>query len=489
MNLPDVARVLDPAPLAGQAVTDDATAVVVRRALVEHGISCFPDVTVTPGPQATRFALTLGPGVLPAKVERSIDAVTLATRRPAAYAGIRDGAVLVDVANRERRTVKLRGLVESSEALVRLGFVVGAGFDGVVTGRLADLPHLLVAGSTGGGKSNFLNALLLSLLLRNTPSDMRLILIDPKQVELAPYARLPHLSDRGIVTDTARAAGHLADLVESMEKRYTAMKEQGVRDWADFRGKNGKPVARQVVVVDELADLLMTNPEVEDHLVRLGQKGRAAGIHLVLATQRPDAKTITPKIKANIPGRVVFRVASHVDSKVALDRTGAERLTGHGDGLFLDPHAGPTPVRFQAPLVSDDEVARVVAHWVREDEPNRLAREQDARLAAQAARTQAAHEAQQAQEAQAAASDEAARARVVLGRNNELRLEQPPSARELAQAGYPPTPPPASWTAPSPLEPSAVGELREEEAAQRIATRVMEIVAAKLEALLEGKTS
>lgn len=469
MNLPDIARVLDPAA-PGAARPDDVgyTGRTVARALAEHGIEAKP-AWGRQAPQATRFGLALGAGVLPAKVERSIDAVTLATGRTCAYAGIRDGAVLVDVANAERETVKLRGLVESSEALVRLGFVVGAGFDGVVTGRLADLPHLLVAGSTGGGKSNFLNALLLSLLLRNTPSDMRLILIDPKQVELAPYARLPHLSDRGIVTDTARAAGHLADLVESMEKRYTAMKDQGVRDWAEYRGRNGKPVARQVVVVDELADLLMTNPEVEDHLVRLGQKGRAAGIHLVLATQRPDAKTITPKIKANIPGRVVFRVASHVDSKVALDRTGAERLTGHGDGLFLDPHAGPTPVRFQAPLVSDDEVARVVAHWVREDEPNRLAREQDARLAAQAARTQAAHEARLAHELQLNATEEATRARALL------------------QA--PPTPPPASWTAPSPLEPSAVEELREEEAAQRIATRVMEIVAEKLEALLEGKTS
>lgn len=469
MNLPDIARVLDPTrPRLGIAGPGDgqATAAEIQAALTSHGMPC----EVSPaslGPQATRFNVFLMPGVLPARVERSIDAVTLATRRPAAYAGIRDGAVLVDVANLERQKVQLRTLVESSEALVRLGFVVGAGFDGVVTGRLADLPHLLVAGSTGGGKSNFLNGLLLSLLLRNTPQDMRLILIDPKQVELAPYARLPHLSDRGIVTDTARAAAHLADLVESMELRYTAMREQGVRDWAEYRGKNGKPVARQVVVVDELADLLMTNPEVEDHLVRLGQKGRAAGIHLVLATQRPDAKTITPKIKANIPGRVVFRVASHVDSKVALDRTGAERLTGHGDGLFLDPHAGPTPVRFQAPLVSDDEVARVVAHWVREDEPNRLARDQDARLAAQAARTQAAHEAKQASEAQQKAYFEATRARALL------------------QA--PPTPPPASWTAPSPLEPSAVEELREEEAAERIATRVMEIVAAKLEALLEGK--
>jgi S-DNA-T family DNA segregation ATPase FtsK/SpoIIIE len=315
-------------------------------------------------PQLVRYRIKPGDGVLPSKMERLTDALSVATAATVRYAGIDAGHVVFEVPRETRDVVSLRDTIEASPALIRLGFPAGLDSDGrPLVRRLADLPHLLIAGETGSGKSGFLNALILSLLSRNTPDDMQTVMIDPKRVELSPYEGLPHMAGE-VIDDMQDAARAFEDVVQVMEQRYELMKRHGVRDLSPLNDKlgDGQHLPRIVVIVDELADLIMQAPASEDLIVRLGNKGRAAGIHMVLATQKPDAKTMSSKIKANIPARAVFRVSSHTDSKVALDFTGAERLTGKGDGLWRDPST-PRPVRFQAPWVTDEEVARFVDAW------------------------------------------------------------------------------------------------------------------------------
>jgi S-DNA-T family DNA segregation ATPase FtsK/SpoIIIE len=335
----------------------------IERTLTEHRAS--GRVTArTVAPQLVRYRVKPGQGVLPAKVERLTDALSLAVGATVRYAGIDGGSVVIEVPREARDVVALRDTIEASPALVRLGFPAGLDSDGKpLVPRLADLPHLLVAGETGSGKSGFLNALLLSLLSRNTPDDLQLVMIDPKRVELAPYEPLPHMAGE-VVDDMLDAAKALEDVVGVMEQRYALMKERGVRDLSPLNDKmpEGHRLPRIVVVIDELADLLMTSKASEAVIVRLAQKGRAAGIHLVLATQRPSKDVVTGLISDNMPSRAVFRVANHTASNIALGRSGAERLTGAGDGLWKS--AGhPTPVRFQAPWVTDDEVARFVEAW------------------------------------------------------------------------------------------------------------------------------
>jgi DNA segregation ATPase FtsK/SpoIIIE, S-DNA-T family len=237
---------------------------------------------------------------------------------------------------------------------------------------LAKMPHLLIAGSTGTGKSVCLNALLASVLLRSTPDDLRMILIDPKKVELNHYESIPHLLTP-VVTNMKDAAAVLSNVVREMETRYELMgmrRARNLRDWNEARVAAGEPqIPTILVVIDELADLMMVSPaEVEDAIIRLAQKSRAVGIHLVLATQRPSADVITGMIKANVPSRIAFAVSSQVDSRVVLDAGGAESLLGHGDMLFR-PVGTSRLQRLQGAYVSEEEILAITDHWRAQGKP------------------------------------------------------------------------------------------------------------------------
>lgn len=364
-SLPPVALLSPPSD------TDTHTSIAnperVEEALSNAGLS-VEEVTARFAPQVIRYLVKLAPGSDPKKVERAIDGVSLAVRGvPVRYAGVHDGYVIIEQNRTQADIVNLREVIEQSEALIRLGVPLGVASTGeALTARLADMPHMLVAGTTGAGKSAFLTSTLTALLMRNSPDDLRLTLIDPKRVELAAFADAPHVAE--IITDVGAAGVVLRRLAQLMDQRYTEFQDVGVKSFEEYNAQapSGHHLTRQLLVVDELADLIITSKVCEPTLVRLAQLGRAAGIHLLLATQHPAANVLTAQLRLNIPARVVFAVQSHVASKVALDYTGAEKLRGHGDGLFKAPRVGE-PVRFQAPLVSSDDVARVVAWWRKQD--------------------------------------------------------------------------------------------------------------------------
>jgi S-DNA-T family DNA segregation ATPase FtsK/SpoIIIE len=334
-------------------------------------------VGIVSGPHVSRFELRLAPGTKVKKVtELSNDlAYALASTDIRILAPIPGKqAVGVEVPNTRRRLVRLgdiyAGRPEKTSPLVAW---LGKGIDGnAVWTDLAKMPHVLVAGTTGSGKSGCVNAILASILMQASPNEVRLVLVDPKQVELNHYENVPHLLTP-VVTSPRLAANVLANLIGEMESRYGIMGEARCRNLAELnraRSKAGEaPLPHILCVIDELADLMMVAPaEVEDSIIRLAQKSRATGIHLVLATQRPSTDIITGTIKVNIPARIAFAVSSQTDSRVILDQGGAEALLGQGDMLFRG--AGTSKLaRVQGAFVTEEEIARITGHWAKQGEP------------------------------------------------------------------------------------------------------------------------
>ncbi|RQD68095.1 MAG: DNA translocase FtsK [Tindallia sp. MSAO_Bac2] len=329
-------------------------------------------LNVTQGPAITRYELQPERGVKVSKVTNLSDdiALNMAARSIRIEAPIPGKAAIgIEIPNGETSLVTFRELIESrkyqqSEASLPFAMGKNIGGDSVIF-DLTRAPHLLIAGATGSGKSVCINTLILSLLFNARPDRVKLLLIDPKVVELNRYNGIPHLITP-VITDPKKATASLKWAVREMEERYQIFAEAGVRDLEGYQRQNsGNQMPYMVIIIDELADLMMVAAkEVEDNICRLAQKARAAGIHLVLATQRPSVDVITGLIKANIPSRIAFSVASQVDSRTILDMSGAEKLLGRGDMLF-HPVGASKPVRIQGAFLSDEEVQRTVEYLER----------------------------------------------------------------------------------------------------------------------------
>ncbi len=365
----------------------------LEHALAEHGVETRL-VGMTVGPTVTRFELELGPGVKVARVTSLHKDIAYAMATPdvrilAPIPGKQ--AIGVEIPNVRKQLVTVGDILTSPEARAAthpLEVAIGRDIDGkAILANLAAMPHILIAGSTGAGKSSCLNSLLTSILMRSTPDQVRMILVDPKRVEMGQYNKLPHLLTE-VVTVPKKAANALAWAVREMERRYDLLAECGFRDITGYNaafdrgeltdpnlellGPDAESVTNYqrlpfiLVVIDELADLMMVAArDVEESICRLAQMARAVGIHLVIATQRPSVNVITGLIKANVPARLAFMVSSATDSRVILDQTGAERLLGKGDMLLLGPSSSVAQ-RIQGSWVTEDEVRSIAAFWKRQ---------------------------------------------------------------------------------------------------------------------------
>jgi S-DNA-T family DNA segregation ATPase FtsK/SpoIIIE len=403
-TLIDLGVLNEPAPTQHQnlSTTDlEALSRLVEEKLLDFGIE-VKVVGVHPGPVITRFELDLAAGI---KVSR-ITTLSMDLARSLSAISVRVVEVIpgkavvgLEIPNKHREVVYFKETLSSSEyqdAKSPVSLALGKDISGQpVVVDLAKMPHLLVAGTTGSGKSVGVNAMLLSILFKATPEEVRLILVDPKMLELSIYDGIPHLLTP-VVTDMREAAQALRWCVAEMERRYRLLASQGVRSLDSYNQKvkaaikEGKPIEAPdwykgddpkktleslpniVVVVDEFADMMMVvGKKVEQLIARIAQKARAAGIHLILATQRPSVNVITGLIKANIPTRIAFQVSSRIDSRTILDQQGAQQLLGHGDMLYLAPGGG-VPMRVHGAFVADDEVHKVVEEWKQYGEPEYL---------------------------------------------------------------------------------------------------------------------
>ena len=366
-------ELLEPSPdsFSGAGESPNEKARLLLETLENFNIECkITDISV--GPTLTRFELQPAPGIRVSRITSLSNdiALALAAQRVRIEAPIPGkSAVGIEIPNKNTVTVVLRDIVESREfqsAKSPITMALGKDISGkIVTADLSKMPHMLIAGQTGSGKSVCINDIIISLVYKSSPQDVKMILIDPKMVELSVFAPLPHLLIP-VVTEPKKAAGALRWAVNEMTMRYKKFSEIGARDLARYNSLMEDPSKRfpkLVVIIDELADLMLVAPDdVEDSICRIAQLGRASGIHLIVATQRPSADIITGLIKANIPSRAAFAVSSSIDSRIILDMTGAEKLLGRGDMLF-HPNGASKPTRLQAAYVSDEEVERIVRYF------------------------------------------------------------------------------------------------------------------------------
>ncbi len=353
----------------------ESTSRLLEETLASFNISAQV-VNYSVGPVVTRYELKPAPGIRVSKIAALADdlAMALAAARVRIEAPIPGkSAVGIEVPNKETATVLLRDIIESPEfknAKSTSTMAMGKDISGkIVVADLAKMPHMLIAGSTGSGKSVCINDIIISMIYKASPQEVQMILIDPKVVELSVFGNLPHLRIP-VVTEPKKAASALRWAVNEMDMRYRKFSEVGSRDLARYNSLMDDPhkkMAKLVIIIDELADLMMVAPEdVEDSICRIAQLGRAAGIHLIVATQRPSADIITGLIKANIPSRCAFAVSSSIDSRIILDATGAEKLLGRGDMLF-HPNGSGKPIRCQGAYVSDEEVERIMSSFKKDD--------------------------------------------------------------------------------------------------------------------------
>ena len=352
-----------------KALTDIATR--LQKTLYSFGVQAKVE-NVSVGPAITRYELKPAEGVRVSKIANLADDIALnlaaeTIRIEAPIPGKQ--AVGIEVPNTEKETVHFREVVESDEfqnSKSKLSVALGKDVAGnMEIADIAKMPHALIAGATGSGKSVCINTIITSIIYKAKPSEVKFVMVDPKVVELSVYNGIPHLLIP-VVTDPKKAAGALAWAVQEMDNRYNLFAQKGVRDLKGYNALAEKEdgtgkLPQIVIIIDELADLMMVAAkEVEDSICRLAQKARAAGMHLIIATQRPSVDVITGIIKANIPSRIAFAVSSQVDSRTILDQVGAEKLLGKGDMLFY-PSGAPKPVRVQGAFVSDEEVEKIVS--------------------------------------------------------------------------------------------------------------------------------
>jgi S-DNA-T family DNA segregation ATPase FtsK/SpoIIIE len=319
-------------------------------------------VGIRRGPMVERYEVKPGRGVRLKNITGLRDDIARLTgyENVNIISPLDNGMVGIEIPRSDRQTVNWSDIVESCDN--PLDIVLGHDLEGQpLVANLAKMPHLLVAGATGSGKSVFINSALCSVIDRNSPEDVKLVLIDPKQVELLPYNNVPHLA-YPVATDADSARDALRFVVAEMDSRYRLLSNAGVRNISEYHAQ-GNALPFMVIVIDELADLMMVaKREVESSIVRITQLARAAGIHMIVATQRPSVDVITGLIKANMPSRIAFTVASTTDSRVVLDASGAEYLTGMGDGLFT-PQGSPKTIRFQGAWIDESTVAEIAGVW------------------------------------------------------------------------------------------------------------------------------